>query len=60
MNFDDNAMFRRPEILELRDFNEENPAEIDVGRNEIFSYHFIHLTGHVNIVFKCQEDENYQ
>ena len=28
MNFDDNAIFRRPEILELRDLNEEDPAEI--------------------------------
>ena len=28
MNFDDNAIFRRPEILKLRDLNEEDPAEI--------------------------------
>ena len=28
MNFDDNAIFRRPEILDLRDLNEEEPAEI--------------------------------
>ena len=28
MNFDDNAIFRRPEILNLRDLNEEDPAEI--------------------------------
>ena len=26
MNFDDNAMFRRPEIFELRDLNEEDPS----------------------------------
>ena len=26
MNFDDNAIFRRPEILKLRDLNEEEPA----------------------------------
>ena len=29
MNFDDNAIFRRPEILKLRDLNEEDPAEIE-------------------------------
>ena len=27
INFDDNAMYRRPEILKLRDLNEEEPAE---------------------------------
>ena len=29
MNFDDNAIFRRPEILNLRDLNEEDPTEIE-------------------------------
>ena len=27
INFDDNAMFRRPEILKLRDLNEEDPKK---------------------------------
>lgn len=36
----------------------ENPAEVDVGSNEIFSYPFLHLTGHGNIVFNSQEAEN--
>ena len=31
MNFDDNAIFRRPEILKLRDLNEEDPAEIEAA-----------------------------
>ena len=31
MNFDDNAIFRRPEILELRDLNEEDPAEMKLA-----------------------------
>ena len=35
MNFDDNAMFRRPEILELRDFNEEDPAEIAASKHDL-------------------------
>ena len=35
MNFDDNAMFRRPDILELRDLNEENPAEIEASKHDL-------------------------
>ena len=31
MNFDDNAIFRRPEIYDLRDLNEEDPAEIEAA-----------------------------
>ncbi|MAJ86390.1 MAG: ADP-forming succinate--CoA ligase subunit beta [Candidatus Pelagibacter sp.] len=35
MNFDDNAIFRRPEILELRDLNEEEPAEIEASKYDL-------------------------
>ena len=35
MNFDDNAIFRRPEILELRDLNEEDPAEIEASKYDL-------------------------
>jgi len=35
MNFDDNAIFRRPEILKLRDLNEEEPAEIEASKNDL-------------------------
>jgi succinyl-CoA synthetase beta subunit len=35
MNFDDNAIFRRPEILELRDLNEEDPTEIEASKNDL-------------------------
>ena len=35
MNFDDNSIFRRPEILELRDLNEEDPAEIEASKHEL-------------------------
>ena len=35
MNFDDNAIFRRPEILKLRDHNEENPAEIEASKHDL-------------------------
>ncbi|HEV3497696.1 MAG TPA: ADP-forming succinate--CoA ligase subunit beta [Actinomycetes bacterium] len=32
MTFDDNALFRHPEIEELRDLSEENPMELRAGR----------------------------
>ena len=35
MNFDDNAIFRRPEILELRDLNEEDPKEIEASKHDL-------------------------
>ena len=44
MNFDDNAMFRRPEILELRDLSEEDPAEIEAGKNGLA---YIKLNGSI-------------
>ena len=33
INFDDNALFRNPEILKLRDFNEEDPTEIEASKH---------------------------
>ena len=35
VNFDDNALFRHPEILELRDLNEEDPAEIEASKYDL-------------------------
>ena len=35
MNFDDNAIFRRPEIFKLRDLNEEEPAEIEASKHDL-------------------------
>ena len=35
MNFDENAIFRRPEIQVLRDLNEEDPAEIEASKHEL-------------------------
>ena len=42
MNFDDNAMFRRPDILTLRDLNEEDPMEIKASK---FDLAYIKLNG---------------
>ena len=44
MNFDDNAIFRRPEILKLRDLNEEEPAEIEASK---FDLAYIKLNGSI-------------
>ncbi len=44
MNFDDNATFRRPEILKLRDLNEEEPAEIEASKNDLA---YIKLNGSI-------------
>ena len=35
MNFDDNSIFRHPEILELRDLNEEDPIEIEASKHDL-------------------------
>ena len=35
VNFDDNALFKHPEILELRDLNEEDPAEIEASKHDL-------------------------
>ena len=35
VNFDDNALFRHPEITELRDLNEEDPAEIEASKHDL-------------------------
>ena len=43
MNFDDNAIFRRPEILKLRDLNEEDPAEIEASKHDLA---YIKLNGY--------------
>jgi len=44
MNFDDNAIFRRPEILDLRDLNEEEPAEIEASKHDLA---YIKLNGSI-------------
>ena len=44
MNFDDNAIFRRPEILALRDLNEEDAAEIEASKHDLA---YIKLNGSI-------------
>ena len=42
INFDDNALYRHPELDALRDLDEENPAESEAKK---FDLSFIHLDG---------------
>ena len=35
MNFDDNALFKHPEIIELRDLNEEEETEIEASKHDL-------------------------
>ncbi|MEJ5305758.1 MAG: ADP-forming succinate--CoA ligase subunit beta [Ignavibacteria bacterium] len=44
MNFDDNALYRHPEIVELRDLNEEAPLEIEASK---YNLNYIKLDGNV-------------
>ena len=44
MNFDDNAIFRRPDILKLRDLNEEDPTEIEASKYDLA---YIKLNGSI-------------
>ncbi len=44
MNFDDNAIFRRKEISELRDLKEEEPAEIEASKHDLA---YIKLNGSI-------------
>src|SRR5438094_8246021 len=43
-NFDDNALFRHPEIVALRDLDEEDPAEVEASRHEL---NYIQLDGNI-------------
>lgn len=44
VNFDDNALFRHPDIVELRDFDEEDPKEIQASK---FDLNYVSLDGSV-------------
>jgi succinyl-CoA synthetase beta subunit len=44
MNFDDNALYRHKDILEMRDLNEEDPREIEASK---FNLNYIGLDGNI-------------
>jgi succinyl-CoA synthetase beta subunit len=41
---DDNALFRHPELLGMRDINEEDPTEVEAGKHNL---NFVKLNGNV-------------
>ena len=44
MNFDSNALYRHPEIVEMRDLDEEDPAEIEASKHDLA---YISLDGNI-------------
>ncbi len=44
MTFDDNALFRHPDILAMRDLAEENPMEVEAGK---YNLNYIKLDGSI-------------
>jgi len=44
LNFDDNALFRHPEIVAMRDLDEEDPAEVEASK---FDLNYIQLEGDI-------------
>jgi len=44
INFDDNALFRHPDLLEYRDLTEEDPLEIEASK---YSLNYINLDGNI-------------
>jgi len=44
LNFDSNALYRHPDIIEMRDISEEDPAEVEASKHELA---FIKLDGNI-------------
>ncbi len=44
VNLDDNALYRHPELIELRDISEEDPLEVEAGESDL---NYIKLDGNV-------------
>jgi succinyl-CoA synthetase beta subunit len=44
MNFDGNALYRQPKVVDLRDLDEEDPHEIEASRHEL---NYIKLDGNI-------------
>ena len=44
MNFDDNALYRHPDIVEMRDLDEEDPLEVEASKSNL---NYIKLDGNV-------------
>ena len=44
INFDDNALFRHPDVVEMRDIHEEEPLEVEASK---FDLNYIKLDGNI-------------
>lgn len=44
MNFDDNALYRHPDVVQMRDLDEEEPLEIEASK---YNLNYIKLNGNV-------------
>lgn len=44
LNFDSNALYRHPDIVELRDITEEDPLEYEASKHEL---NYIRMTGNI-------------
>jgi succinyl-CoA synthetase beta subunit len=44
MNFDDNALFRQPNVRALRDEDEEDPAELEASKHDL---NYVKLSGNI-------------
>jgi succinyl-CoA synthetase beta subunit len=44
MNFDENALFRHPDIVEMRDLDEEDPVEVEASKHDLS---YISLDGNI-------------
>jgi len=44
MNFDESALFRHPEIVDMRDFDEEDPIEVEASKHDLS---YISLDGNI-------------
>jgi succinyl-CoA synthetase beta subunit len=44
LNFDSNGLFRHPEIVEMRDLDEEDPAEVEASKSDLS---YISLDGNI-------------
>ena len=44
LNFDDNALFRHPDLVALRDIDEEDPAELEASKHDL---NYVQLDGDI-------------
>ena len=56
VNFDDNALFKHPEIADLRDLSEEDPIEIEASKHDLS---YIKLDGSIGCMVNGAETQSF-